>query len=69
MNISYNCAMPYENHTVKIAELARSEGGIFTSAQAVRFGIPPGCPLLRAQDREGGACRSRRVQDGELVGL
>lgn len=40
MNISHNCAMSYENHTQKIAELARSEGGIFTSAQAVRFGIP-----------------------------
>lgn len=32
--------MSYENHTQKIAELARSEGGIFTSAQAVRSGIP-----------------------------
>lgn len=40
MTISYNSVMSYENHTQKIAELARSEGGIFTSAQAVRSGIP-----------------------------
>lgn len=32
--------MKKENHTVTMAELAQSEGGVFTSVQALRPGIP-----------------------------
>lgn len=40
MNISYNIAMSRESHISTIAELAQSEGGVFTAAQAARLGIP-----------------------------
>ena len=40
MNISYNIAMSRESHISTIAELAQSEGGVFTAAQAARLGVP-----------------------------
>jgi hypothetical protein len=39
MIISYNIAMSKTMHITTIAELARSEGGVFTAAQAARLGV------------------------------
>ncbi len=40
MIVSYNIVMSRESHIPIIAELAQSEGGIFTAAQAARLGVP-----------------------------
>ncbi len=40
MMYSYNIAVSKTMHITTIAELARSEGGVFTVAQAARLGVP-----------------------------
>ena len=52
--ISYNCNMQYRNNISAIEELASSENGVFTTAQAARLDVP--------RDALSHAARSGRIE-------